>query len=61
MYKLNWDAALNTSLGVIGIGAILKDCHGMVLGTIRSRRPLRLSPFAVEAYAMLVAILFCLD
>ncbi|XP_041011337.1 uncharacterized protein LOC121255120 [Juglans microcarpa x Juglans regia] len=60
-YKVNWDAALNESLGVLGIGAIIRDSQGMVLGTIRARRNIRVSPFTAEAYAMLMAILFCKD
>ncbi|XP_042983344.1 uncharacterized protein LOC122312724 [Carya illinoinensis] len=59
LYKLNWNAAINQSLGLIGIGAILRDCNGQVLGTIRARRNLNVSPFTAEAYAMMMAVLFC--
>ncbi|KAF5465302.1 hypothetical protein F2P56_015322 [Juglans regia] len=60
-YKINWDAAINVSLGVLGIGAIIRDSQGMVLGTIRARRFISVSPFKAEAYAMLMAIIFCKD
>ncbi|XP_042944638.1 uncharacterized protein LOC122278523 [Carya illinoinensis] len=57
-YKLNWDASLNTTKGLVGIGAIIRDSCGRVLGTLRARREIILSPYAAEAYA-LMAILFC--
>ncbi|KAG6661258.1 hypothetical protein CIPAW_03G161500 [Carya illinoinensis] len=35
-YKMNWDAVVNTSKNLIGIGAIISDYNGLVLGTIIS-------------------------
>ncbi|XP_042978388.1 uncharacterized protein LOC122309093 [Carya illinoinensis] len=58
IYKLNWDAAINQSLGLMGIGPILRNYNGQVLGTIRARRNINLSPFIAEAYAMMMDVLF---
>ncbi|XP_042974832.1 uncharacterized protein LOC122306468 [Carya illinoinensis] len=58
-YKLNWDAAINQPLNQVGIGAIIRDCNGQVLGTMRARRELNLSPFTAEAYALMMAVIFC--
>ncbi|XP_042988748.1 uncharacterized protein LOC122316282 [Carya illinoinensis] len=57
-YKLNWDASINDSRGLIGIGAIIRDSYGRVLGTLRARRNMKLSPFAAEAYALMTTVLF---
>ncbi|XP_042944732.1 uncharacterized protein LOC122278619 [Carya illinoinensis] len=57
-YKLNWDASINDSRGLIGIGTIIRDSYGRVLGTLRARRNMKLSPFAAEAYALMIAVLF---
>ncbi|XP_042956310.1 uncharacterized protein LOC122292152 [Carya illinoinensis] len=60
-YKLNWDAALDTSRGLTGIGALVRDWNGKVLGSVRTYRQLNLSPLSAEAYALMVAIQFCKD
>ncbi|XP_042942901.1 uncharacterized protein LOC122277084 [Carya illinoinensis] len=59
--KLNWDAAINASVGVIGMGGLVRDCQGRVLGSVRANRKLKLSPLDAEAYALLVASQFCKD
>lgn len=53
---MNWDASVNETMGLIGIGAIIRNCNGLVHGTLRARRNLRISPFTAEAYAMLLAV-----
>ncbi|XP_042954641.1 uncharacterized protein LOC122291055 [Carya illinoinensis] len=58
-YKLNWDAAINQPLNQVGIGDIIRDCSGQVLRKMRARRGLNLSPFTAEAYAMMMAVIFC--
>ncbi|XP_042981157.1 uncharacterized protein LOC122310921 [Carya illinoinensis] len=58
-YKMNWDASLDTTRGLVGIGAIIRDSYGRVLGTFRARREITLSPYAAEVYALMMAILFC--
>ncbi|XP_042974585.1 uncharacterized protein LOC122306215 [Carya illinoinensis] len=58
MYKMNWDAALNQSRGLIGIGGLIRDSKGQVLGFLRAKRSLIVSPFVAEAYAMMMAVLF---
>ncbi|XP_042974783.1 uncharacterized protein LOC122306422 [Carya illinoinensis] len=57
-YKLNWDAAIDVSRDLVGIGGIIRDCNGEVLATLRAKRKMILSPFAAEAYALMVAMLF---
>ncbi|XP_042939340.1 uncharacterized protein LOC122274360 [Carya illinoinensis] len=58
-YKLNWDASLNTIEGLVGVGAIIKDNCGRVMGTLKARREVTLSPYAAEAYALMLVVLFC--
>ncbi|XP_042939576.1 uncharacterized protein LOC122274618 [Carya illinoinensis] len=58
-YKLKWDAAINQSLVLTGIGAIIRDCNDQVFGTLRVRRSYNFSPFTAEAYAMMITTLFC--
>ncbi|XP_042951237.1 uncharacterized protein LOC122284558 [Carya illinoinensis] len=61
MYKMNWDAALNKSRGLLGVGGLIRDSKGQVLGSLRAKRSLIVSPFVAEAYSMMMAILFCKD
>ncbi|XP_042962379.1 uncharacterized protein LOC122296642 [Carya illinoinensis] len=60
-YKLNWDAAIRAKEGRVGIGVIVRDYQGQVVGTVRAQRPLRGTPFDGEAYGLLVAAEFCRD
>ncbi|XP_042958120.1 uncharacterized protein LOC122293670 [Carya illinoinensis] len=57
-YKLNWDAAMDVSRGLVGMGAIIRDYNREVLATLRARRKLTLSPFNAEAHALMLAVLF---
>ncbi|XP_042974745.1 uncharacterized protein LOC122306382 [Carya illinoinensis] len=60
-YKLNWDVAINTARGLVGIGAILRDHMGRSIGTLQARRELNLNPFSGEAYALMMSVVFCKD
>ncbi|XP_042988591.1 uncharacterized protein LOC122316117 [Carya illinoinensis] len=53
-YKLNWDIAINTTWGLVGIGAILRDHMGRSIGTLQARRELNLNLFSGEAYALMM-------
>jgi hypothetical protein len=57
--KANWDAALDGRTGRMGFGVIVKDHNGdvKVMGSRHAR--CFLSPFVVEAQAVLVAIQLC--
>ena len=57
-YKLNWDATMDVSRGLVGMGGIIRDCNGEVIATLRAKRKLTLSPFEAEAHALMVAVLF---
>ncbi|XP_042964588.1 uncharacterized protein LOC122298800 [Carya illinoinensis] len=58
-YKLNWDAALNSAQGLVGIGAILRDNLERSIGTLQARRELNLNLFSGEAYALMMSVVFC--
>ncbi|XP_042958083.1 uncharacterized protein LOC122293615 [Carya illinoinensis] len=60
-YKLNWDATIRAKEGRVGIGVIVRDYQGQVVGTVRAQRPLRGTPFDGEAYGLLVAAEFSRD
>ncbi|XP_042980142.1 uncharacterized protein LOC122310312 [Carya illinoinensis] len=58
-FKLNWDAAVKAKERRIGIGVIVRDYQGQVIGTVRAQRPLRGTPFDAEAYGLLTTVVFC--
>ncbi|XP_041025266.1 uncharacterized protein LOC121265642 [Juglans microcarpa x Juglans regia] len=58
-YKLNWDASINVVEGLVGVGAIPRDCTGQVIGTLRAKRNLKANSFNGETYAMMLGVLFC--
>ncbi|XP_042939421.1 uncharacterized protein LOC122274452 [Carya illinoinensis] len=60
-YKLNWDAAVRAKEGRVGIGVIVRDFQGQVVGTVRAQRPLRGTPFNAEAYGLLITAEFSKD
>ncbi|XP_035547372.1 uncharacterized protein LOC118348908 [Juglans regia] len=57
--KVNWDVAVQMRMGRIGIGVIIRDHHGLVIGALRANRPLKGSVFDAEAYGLLLACVFC--
>ncbi|KAF5468835.1 hypothetical protein F2P56_012951 [Juglans regia] len=56
--KVNWDAAVQAREGRIGIGVLIRDHQGLVIGALRANRLLRGSAFDVEAYRLLLASVF---
>ncbi|XP_042950224.1 uncharacterized protein LOC122282330 [Carya illinoinensis] len=58
-FKLNWDATAKEKEGRIGIGVIVRDFQGQIIGTLRAQRPLKGCSSDAEAYGLLVATIFC--
>jgi ribonuclease HI len=59
MLKINWDAAMNTMNGVIGVGIIARDWRGSVIATKSKHLLLRSEPVVVETLVALQALIFC--
>ncbi|KAK2659019.1 hypothetical protein Ddye_005552 [Dipteronia dyeriana] len=57
-YKVNVDAALPTSHGVVGIGIIVRDSQGQVLGASAQKIMARYPPHVAEAVGILKGIQF---
>ncbi|XP_040994321.1 uncharacterized protein LOC121240859 [Juglans microcarpa x Juglans regia] len=57
--KVNWDAAVNSGEGRIGIGVLIKDHNGLVIRALHVNRSLKGNPFDAEAYGLLIAVVFC--
>ncbi|KAF5477160.1 hypothetical protein F2P56_003831 [Juglans regia] len=47
--------------GKIGIGVLIRDHQGLVIGALRANRTLRGNAFDAEAYGLLMATVFCKD
>ncbi|XP_042962566.1 uncharacterized protein LOC122296834 [Carya illinoinensis] len=60
-FKVNWDSAINLREGKIGIGVLIRDHQGRVIGALHANRPLKGSSFDAEAYGVLLAAIFCRD
>jgi len=57
MYKVNFDGAIFKDLGV-GLGVVIRDSEGMVIGALAERNPLPCSIAMVESLACRRAVLF---
>ncbi|XP_042939498.1 uncharacterized protein LOC122274528 [Carya illinoinensis] len=58
-FKVNWDSAVNSREGKVGIGVLVRDHQGWVIGALRANRLLKGSPFDAEAYGVLLVAVFC--
>ncbi|XP_042950075.1 uncharacterized protein LOC122282191 [Carya illinoinensis] len=58
-FKVNWDSAINSREGKIGIGVLVRDHQGRVIGALHANNPLKGSPFDAEAYGVLLTAIFC--
>lgn len=47
------------SLQLLGLGALIRDENGRVIGLLRCTRVFHLDPFTAEALALLTAVQFC--
>ena len=57
-YKVNFDGAIFKELGAAGLGMVIRDFEGLVIGTLAERIPLPCSVATVEALACRRAVLF---
>lgn len=58
--KVNWDVALDQKKEIIGMGAILINHEGLVMGTMRISGRFSGNAFTTECYAFFHAIRFFL-
>jgi hypothetical protein len=61
LVKCNWDASLNIKEVWIGLGIIVRDNEGTVLGERCITKNLRIDPTLAEAMAAFFAIQFCVE
>jgi ribonuclease HI len=57
--KINWDAAVDSSNKIIGLGMIARDESGKFLAACSKRQSINVEPMVAEALAAIQAILFC--
>ena len=50
LYKVNFDGATFSKIGVAGLGAVVRDHSGNVIGAMTERVQLPSSPAVVEAF-----------
>ncbi|CAL9001349.1 unnamed protein product, partial [Prunus brigantina] len=60
-FKLNVDGAVDMEFGARGVGAIVRDSHGNLVGALAMRAPSRISVLATELYALKVGLSFAVD
>ncbi|PON91038.1 LOW QUALITY PROTEIN: Ribonuclease H-like domain containing protein [Trema orientale] len=60
-FKLNVDAALNSSTNSIGVGEILRDCKGRVLATLSKKIVGNYTPQIAETKALALSLLWAHD
>ncbi|KAF5462772.1 hypothetical protein F2P56_018753 [Juglans regia] len=60
-YKLNWDATIAKEASKVAIGAVIRDQMGLVVGTLQAQKVLFVDSFMAEAYALMLAVIFCRD
>ncbi|XP_030924892.1 uncharacterized protein LOC115951908 [Quercus lobata] len=51
LYKINFDGALSSDLGAAGLGVVIRDSCGLVVGALAERIPIPISAAIVEALA----------
>ncbi|XP_042966548.1 uncharacterized protein LOC122300136 [Carya illinoinensis] len=55
-YKINWDAAVDHKKCRVGVGVIVRNWEGQVMGTMRTNNSLFPDPHLAEAYGALQAV-----
>ena len=58
LYKINFDGALFSNLGAAGLGVVIRDSCGHVVGALVERIPIPMSVVTVEAVACRQALYF---
>jgi ribonuclease HI len=59
--KVNWDASLNLNSGMVGMGCVIRNEEGVVIGAKCSSCKAFVDPLCAEAMAALCAMEFCCD
>jgi ribonuclease HI len=59
--KVNWDASLNLKAGMVGLGCVIRDDDGFVVGAKCSACKAQVDPLLAEAMAALFALEFCCE
>jgi ribonuclease HI len=57
--KINWDAAVDISKKIIGMGIIARDEKGRFLAAISKKQKIMVEPVVAETIAAINAIIFC--
>ncbi|XWS59874.1 hypothetical protein CRYUN_Cryun08bG0159100 [Craigia yunnanensis] len=57
IYKINFDGAVNKTTKMGGIGVVIRNVEGAVMGAYAGRRSGLVCPFIVEASAAICSIL----
>ncbi|KAK0603417.1 hypothetical protein LWI29_004743 [Acer saccharum] len=61
LYKLNTDASLDSTSQRIGLGMVIRDQEGFVMGSSAQRVDVNFSPKVAEALAILRGLIFAVD
>ncbi|GLT53802.1 hypothetical protein SLA2020_270480 [Shorea laevis] len=61
VYKINWDAAIDKSRRIMGVGVIVRDGEGEVVAALHSSQMGIMDPATAEAYAAWKAVQFGRD
>ena len=61
MVKINCDRARFTTENRAGIGVVIRDSEGMVLGSLSKQIPQAYNPLEIEAMAITTTVQFALD
>jgi hypothetical protein len=61
LMKVNWDASLNLNAGIVGLGCVIRNDEGLVLGAKCSACKVQADPLLAEAMAALLALDFSID
>ena len=57
-YKVNYDRAIFKEIGVVGLGVVIRDAEGSMIGALMERIPLPLAVATMEALACRRVVLF---
>ncbi|XP_062163729.1 uncharacterized protein LOC133870586 [Alnus glutinosa] len=61
LWKVNWDASVNVNDGVIGLGCVIRNDEGLVMGAKCCVYKVQADSLLAKAMAALFAVDFCLD
>lgn len=58
--KVNWNASLNLNAGIVGLGCVIRNEDGLVVGAKCSACKVQANPLLAEAIAAIFALEFCI-